>query len=324
MHHLRLLVPEPLCQRVLDLLSEQVSVVNIARFPNAAVKPRGDVVTCDVATEDTSVILEELRAIHLHRTGSIAVDPIALSLSDAATAAERAAAGTPADAVIWESVESTTSDAAELNASFVSFLTLATLIAATGILTDSVVLIIGAMVVGPEFGPLAGVCVAAVQKRLSLAWRSLLALLVGFPIAIVATWWLVLGLRALELTPAALTRNQTLFISHPDAYSLIVALLAGVAGMLSLSTAKSGALIGVLISVTTVPAAANIGVAAAYADRAELIGAALQLLVNVGAVIVAGIVTLAIQRALFVRRLKRSRVWRRLRSTIDRVAPKPS
>ena len=40
--------------------------------------------------------------------------------------------------------------------------------------------------------------------------------------------------------------------------------------MLSLSTAKSGALIGVLISVTTIPAAANIGVAAAYQDWDEL------------------------------------------------------
>jgi uncharacterized hydrophobic protein (TIGR00271 family) len=219
-------------------------------------------------------------------------------------------------------VEATTSDAAELNASFVIFLALATLIAAVGIVTDSVVLIIGAMVVGPEFGPLAGVCVAAVQRRMALAWRSLLALLVGFPLAIVATWWMVLGLRAFSLAPATLARNHTLFISHPDIYSVIVALLAGIAGILSLSTAKSGALIGVLISVTTVPAAANMGVAAGYADMTELRGATLQLAVNVGAVLVAGIVTLAIQRALFVRRLRRSRVWQRLQRTLDRVALK--
>ena len=49
------------------------------------------------------------------------------------------------------------------------------------------------------------------------------------------------------------------------------------AGVLSLTSAKSGALIGVLISVTTIPAAANIGVAAAYGDGEEWRGAMVQL-----------------------------------------------
>ena len=55
---------------------------------------------------------------------------------------------------------------------------------------------------------------------------------------------------------------------------MLVALLAGAAGALSLSTAKSGALVGVLISVTTIPAAANVGVASAYGDWDEVGGAA--------------------------------------------------
>ena len=55
-------------------------------------------------------------------------------------------------------------------------------------------------------------------------------------------------------------------IASPDFFAFLVAACAGAAGMLSLSTAKSGALIGVLISVTTIPAAANIGVTAAYGD----------------------------------------------------------
>ena len=66
---------------------------------------------------------------------------------------------------------------------------------------------------------------------------------------------------------------ETLFISDPNRYSVIVALLAGVAGMVSLTTAKSGALIGVLVSVTTIPAAANVAVAAAYGDWGECAGA---------------------------------------------------
>ena len=76
----------------------------------------------------------------------------------------------------------------------------------------------------------------------------------------------------------------------------------GTAGMLSLLTARSGALIGVLISVTTIPAAANIGVAAAYRNWGEFRGAALQLAINLGALVLAGIATLLVERAAFRRR----------------------
>jgi len=88
---------------------------------------------------------------------------------------------------------------------------------------------------------------------------------------------------------------------------VIVALLAGIAGVLSLSTAKSGALIGVLVSVTTIPAAANVGVAAAYRDWNELGGAAFQLGINLIAIVLAGIATLGLQRAFFVRRKRAAR-----------------
>ena len=68
-------------------------------------------------------------------------------------------------------------------------------------------------------------------------------------------------------------RPLTAFVSQPDATSVIVAYLAGTAGILSLTSAKSGALVGVLISVTTIPAAGNIGLAAAYEDWSEAGGA---------------------------------------------------
>ena len=162
------------------------------------------------------------------------------------------------------------------------------------------------MVVGPEFGPLAGFCVAVVQRRLPLARRSLVALAVGFPVAIAATAVGTLLLRAADRGPDELgSHPATLFISHPDTFSIIVAILAGVAGMLSLSTAKSGALIGVLISVTTIPAAANVGVAAAYADWDEVGGAAAQLGLNLTCIIIAGIATLALQRRFYTRRASR-------------------
>ena len=94
----------------------------------------------------------------------------------------------------------------------------------------------------------------------------------------------------------------TAFISSPDHWSFIVAYLAGMAGVLSLTSAKSGALIGVLISVTTIPAAANIGVAAALGDWEEWLGAMEQLSLNLCAILLAGVGTLFLQRRLYMRR----------------------
>ncbi len=95
---------------------------------------------------------------------------------------------------------------------------------------------------------------------------------------------------------------NTDFISHPDEFTFIVAIFAGTAGVLSLTNAKSGALVGVLISVTTIPAAANVGLALAFEDIDEWLGALGQLAVNLTAIMLAGIVTLFIQRKIYQRR----------------------
>ena len=108
--------------------------------------------------------------------------------------------------------------------------------------------------------------------------------------------------KATDLTPEEFTAEDhgiANLISSPDAFTVIVALCAGAAGMLSLSTAKSGALIGVLISVTTIPAAANIGVAAAYGDRDGWTGSLAQLALNLVSIVVAGTLVLAVQRMLY-------------------------
>jgi uncharacterized hydrophobic protein (TIGR00271 family) len=303
--HLRVVAPPDLAYATHRALLDHPSAFNVVRIRDVAERPGGDLILCDLAREDASVVIGQLRELGLERNGSIALEPISAILSDTALRAEAAAVGSPANAVVWETVEQQTSESAELSASFLAFMVLATMIAALGILQDSQILIIGAMVVGPEFGPLAGLAVALVQRRRGLAVRSLRALALGFPLAIAAALVFTLTLVAVGSAPDELvevSRPATFFISHPDEYSVLVALLAGVAGALTLSTAKSGALVGVLISVTTIPAAANVGVAAAYGEWSEASGAAAQLAVNLTCVIVAVVATLSFQHWVYGRR----------------------
>jgi uncharacterized hydrophobic protein (TIGR00271 family) len=305
MVHLRIVVPSYQSGHVLDLLRNIGSVCNLIFLERAAQKPEGDVILCDVAREDASVIISDLRELNVDTEGSIALELIDSQISTAADRAEKAATGKPSDAVVWEEVETRTSETIELSAVFLAFMALACVIAAIGIFLDEPILIIGAMVVGPEFGPLAGLCVALVQRRRDVAERSFKALAVGFPVGITAAFLFALAIRGTALTPDGFetgTHPFTDFISHPDEFAFIVAFVAGIAGMLSLTSAKSGALIGVLISVTTIPAAANIGVAAAFADWSSWRGAMLQLTLNLTAIISAGVLTLYIQRLLYIRR----------------------
>ena len=222
----------------------------------------------------------------------------------------RAARGAPSDAVVWEEVEARTSESTELGGHFLIFMILSCLIAAIGIYLESPILIIGGMVVGPEFGPLAGLCVAIVDRRRDVAMRSLAALALGFPLAITAACLFTLGADATGLLDEGFESSEHLltdFISHPDTFSFIVAALAGAAGVLSLTSAKSGALIGVLISVTTILAAANIGISFALGDWAAWRGSIAQLAVNLAAIVLAGVGTLLVQRLLYRRRRRRHR-----------------
>jgi uncharacterized hydrophobic protein (TIGR00271 family) len=308
MVHLRIVVPEDRCGKVLDLLEAAPSTTNLVFLAGAARQPQGDVVLCDIAREDASVVIEDLKELGVGRDGSIALEQIDSQVSAAAERAERAAGGLPSDAVVWEEVEARTSETAELGGNFLIFMTLACLIASVGIFLGSPILIVGAMVVGPEFGPLAGFCVAIVERRPSVARRSLRALAIGFPVGITAAFLFTLICKWTGLLDPDFSGSMhplTQFISKPDDFSFIVASFAGAAGMLSLTSAKSGALIGVLISVTTIPAAANVGVAVALADWSEWRGAMAQLVVNLTAIVLAGVFTLSIQRRLFERRRQR-------------------
>lgn len=310
MIHLRIAVPGPKSDRVVGLLEASPSVSSLARIEGASRKPPGDLVLCDIAREDASVVIDDLRELGIPDEGSISIEEIDSQLSRAAERAERATHGSAGDAVVWEEVEARTSETIELNANFLAFMVLACLIASVGVMLGQPVLIVGAMVVGPEFGPLAGLSVAIVQRRPDVGLRSLTALAIGFPIGITGAFLFSLFAKWTDLVGGGFevgSQPLTAFISEPSTFSFIVALFAGAAGVLSLTSAKSGALVGVLISVTTIPAAAAIGVAAAFGDWSDWRGAIAQLAINLSAIVISGVLTLQIQNRVFERRRRRHR-----------------
>jgi uncharacterized hydrophobic protein (TIGR00271 family) len=162
---------------------------------------------------------------------------------------------------------------------------------------------VGAMVLGPEFGPVAAICFGVLQRDVRLIGTALRTLVLGFVVAIAITMVCAAVSRALGWINGDMLNNRELtdFIIHPDHWSFIIAILAGIAGILSMTAGKSSALIGVFISVTTVPAAGNIAVAIPLEHWDEVGASLIQLGVNLVAMFVAGTVTLLVQRVLWAR-----------------------
>ncbi|GAB3066836.1 MULTISPECIES: DUF389 domain-containing protein [unclassified Phycicoccus] len=304
MLHLRLAVPGDLSEQVLAVLEPDDAVCNLAVTRGGSLKPVGDLVEADIAREATDAVLGRLRDLGLHDRGGITILTIEAAPSRNAVAAERHAPGAPDDAVVWDAVLDGAEGQSHGSWSYYAFLCLATLIASVAVVTDSAILVVGAMVVGPEFSAVAALAVGLALGRPRLSLRAMGLLVRGFALAIAVTTLLSLLAVAVgwfDASTVAAPRPLTGFIWRPDHWSVVVAVLAGAAGVLSTTAGRSNALVGVFISVTTVPAAGDFSVALATGAWSQLGGAAAQLGINLLGMTVAGVLTLLAQRALWGR-----------------------
>ena len=295
---LRVIVPADMRDDVVAALRRQVGVAHILIHPGAAVEPSGgDEITAVIARECANDVIKALKDPDAQHRGAILLTVLDTVLSTRAHEAEDDAEGDPADAVVWDELIARTREESTLSVTFVLFLTLACLLAAVGAVTDSMVTVVGAMVLGPEFGPLAAVSVAIVQRRPDLARRAAIALLVGFPIAMGVTALLTMAAHAVGWVDLDSMRDldNVDFIFQVGPISFVVALLAGAAGMLSLVSAKSAALVGVFISVTTVPAAGFTAVAGVLGDWGMAARSATQLAVNLIGIVIACVTMLVLR-----------------------------
>ena len=314
---LRVATTSALSQAVVKLLERDPAVSSLAVLRGASVIPAGDLILADVAREGANQVVDRLRELGVHEEGTVHIDPVPAWFSRRGFDAERRTPGSSADSVVWSDVTQRAYEESELNWTYLTFMSLATLLATIAIVLDSQILVIGAMVLGPEFVPIAAIGLALVRRRRVLFGLALRTLVAGFATSIVLATLAALAARALgwvRLEDVVGRRPETDFIYSPDKWSFIVALIAAAAGVLSLTSAKVGGLSGVFISVTTVPASGNVALGLAFGAWDEVTGSGLQLLLNLSGMALAGWATLAFQQAVWdrvpVRRPRRRPVRR--------------
>ena len=301
MLHVRIASPPGLTERLLETLTVdgvEDLVVLKARWPD------GDVVQFDLPLKTANAVFQRLRDPRFAGLRSVMIEAVDASLTEPESArpAFRRDAQHGELAPVWEMVEAGIRAGGVYPPSFFVLLLIAALIACVGILTNSQILIVGAMVVGPEYGAIIAVALGIERHRARPVRQGLTALLFGFLIAIAAAVIFGVAIRWSGHTPEAYQqgiRPVASLIDSPNLFSVIVAVLAAIVGVVSLTLSRASALIGVFISVTTIPAAAALGLALAYQTWGQAGGAALQLLLNMGLLILVGATALRVQRLIW-------------------------
>ena len=302
MLHVRVVSPAALTRPLTDRLAAAPGVHNVEVRAGTARRPDGDAVQFDVGDAAANPVFTALRELGLDRDAVICVERVDATITGQSAAGGGRGALRRETAPVWEMVEAVIRDGETYAPSFYALLVIAALIGAVGILTNSQILIVGAMVVGPEYNAIMGVALGITKRAGPEIRDGLLALWWGFLAAIALTLLFGLAVRASGKTPALYlqgVRPVADLINSPNIFSVIVAVLAGLVGVVSLTEARANALIGVFISVTTIPAAASAGLSIAYSSWSEARGSVFQLLLNVVLLIVVGAAGLRTQRVIW-------------------------
>jgi uncharacterized hydrophobic protein (TIGR00271 family) len=213
--------------------------------------------------------------------------------------------------VIWADVLGQASEHARPIARYLAFMVVAGVIAAYGVTEANNVLIVGAMAISPDTLPITAACVGIATRRGRLARRALVTLALGLSATCATAIALAVVLDALDLLPSEFAVGESALsgLTTVNDATIGVALAAGVAGMLAVETRASSA-VGVAISITTIPAAAYLGVAVGVGNAEKVPGTFAVLGVNVAMLLLAGTATLLVQRWLTERRGKRAAIAR--------------
>ncbi len=177
------------------------------------------------------------------------------------------------------------SQQARLTSSYLVFMATSGVLAAVALLTNSVPILIGSMVIAPALPPLGLVSLAIVAKKPKLAIQGLKTALIGFIISMIcamATTW-ILNLTQVKYPETNLIGKDLLAERvRPGWYSVIAAIAAGISGAIALVKQKTDTLVGVVAALASVPAIAAAGIAFLSQSPLMGFGGLLLLLIRVG------------------------------------------
>jgi uncharacterized hydrophobic protein (TIGR00271 family) len=288
---LRASIPDDHSDRFGRMLGDNAGVRRVVRQPEGGAAAQ--VFVADVEPSAADPLVEAILAM------GIGVDDYVLTKLDVVAPLRHPGRGLGDAGFAWVEVVGQARANSRPLARYLALINVAAVIAALGVITGSSILIVGAMAVSPDLLPVCATCVGLASGRRELAARSFVTLTLGLGLVVITAAVLSELLKLTGLLPDGFkVENSPLeSLAHTDYSTVLVALAAGVAAILSFESRASAA-VGVAISVTTIPASAYLGVAIGGGGIENALGALVVLVVNVGLLIISGTGTLLVQRRL--------------------------
>jgi uncharacterized hydrophobic protein (TIGR00271 family) len=293
MLRLRSSIPEHRADELSALLRELDGVSRVVRHVDEEKRSPSYVFVADVEPSCADRLVEEIGKL------GVGSDDYVLTKLELVAPTHRQDYGEGAEGFAWIEVMGQARANSRPLARYLALINVAGVIAALGVITSSPILIVGAMAVSPDLLPICATSVGLVGGNRNLARRAFVTLSLGLGLVVVTATVVSALLKATGFLPDGFDVDQSSLssLAETDYSTVLIALAAGVAGMLSFETRASSA-VGVAISVTTIPASAYLGVAVGGGGIDHALGALVVLAVNVALLIVGGTLTLLAQQAL--------------------------
>jgi uncharacterized hydrophobic protein (TIGR00341 family) len=290
MRLIQTLVPEGKHDVVIEVIEE--AEIDYAMTSETSGQGYSDILYIPAESDDVEEILDELRDVGVEREGYMVVTDVETIVSERF---EEQNDDEEADEerISREELSTKAHNLSRSTPNYIIFTVVSAVVATAGLLEDSAAIVVGSMVIAPLIGPAMASCVGTVVNDNELFWAGIRSQALGIVVAVLSATLFAFSYRLLLVSELDLLLiQQVVERVHPGLLSLAVALGAGIAGALSLTSGADEALVGVMIAVALIPPAASVGLGIGYADPVVAGGAGILVLVNVLSINAAGIITI--------------------------------
>jgi len=295
MRLIQTLVPEGKHATVVDILESEE--IDFAMTEESSGSSYSDIVYIPAESERVEAIVDKLRDVGVEREGYMVISDVETIVSEQFEQKQDDETENGDERISRDELRTKAQNLSRSTPNYLALTIISAIVATAGLLQDSAAVVVGSMVIAPLIGPAMASCVGTVINDDDLFWEGIRSQTIGLGVAVLSAVVFAVAYRFL-LAPELelLLVQQIAERAHPGLLALAVALGAGTAGALSLTSGADEALVGVMIAVALMPPAASVGLGIAYVDPRLAFGAGVLVLVNLLSINAAGVVTIWVKR----------------------------
>lgn len=257
-------VDSDITDELLARLGSIDGVTGLLVHRGASVQPQGDVVVVQATNEASRAVLERLSELDADRLQSIeSAEPSSRIAREYQNGLDR-----ESNETIWEEMASLLRRDTNLSANYLLLMFLSGMVAAVGLWTDTVHIVVGAMVIAPGFEPLLRIPFGLIGGPRVLASRGVLSSVVGYLLLVLGAAVAALLLAAVDPSRSAdlHSREWVGYWSQVTATGVLTAIVGGAAGAVVVTAQRPVLSVGVMIALALIPSASLIGMGLAFGD----------------------------------------------------------